>query len=168
MPSWTSTGRSPPTPPPLPCSRGWRCRSPPRSRSHARVRIPPVLSMADTGARLTILNGPLAGRELALGGSVDNILIGSDSSCRFHVASPGISPIHARIWMDGGGVTVYDTHSPRGLYINDNRVNGQAPLKNGDILWLGTPGEEEAVMIQVRLPGPGADDAAPTAQGTSS
>ncbi len=108
--------------------------------------------MADSSARLTILNGPLAGKELVLEEVVDNILIGSDGACRFHLPSPGISPIHARIWMDAAGVTVYDTHSPRGLYVNDDRVNGQAPLRNGDVLWLGTPGEEEAIMIQVRLP----------------
>ncbi len=124
--------------------------------------------MPDTGARLTILNGPLAGKELALGEAVDNVLIGSDGSCRFHIPSPGISPIHARIWKDAGGVTVYDTHSPRGLYINDNRVDGQAPLKNGDVLWLGTPGEEEAVMIQVRLPPRRAEAAdGPATRGTA-
>ena len=102
--------------------------------------------------RLTILSGPLAGKELVLEEVVDNILIGADASCRFHLALPGISPIHARIWMDAAGVTVYDTHSPRGLYVNDDRVSGQVPLRNGDILWLGTPGEEEAVMIQCRFP----------------
>lgn len=123
--------------------------------------------MAESGARLTILNGPLAGRELALEASVDNVLIGSDGSCRFHIPTPGISPIHARIWLDAGGVTVYDTHSPRGLYINDDRVNGQAPLKNGDVLWLGTPGEDEAVMIQVRLPPRGGAASAPDAESTS-
>ncbi len=123
--------------------------------------------MAESGARLTILNGPLAGRELALETSVDNVLIGSDGSCRFHIPTPGISPIHARIWLDAGGVTVYDTHSPRGLYINDNRVNGQAPLKNGDVLWLGTPGEDEAVMIQVRLPPRGGEASAPDAESTT-
>ena len=102
--------------------------------------------------RLTILSGPLAGKELVLEEVVDNILIGADASCRFHLPLPGISPIHARIWMDAAGVTVYDTHSPRGLYVNDDRVSGQVPLNNGDILWLGTPGEDEAVMIQCRLP----------------
>lgn len=123
--------------------------------------------MAESGARLTILNGPLAGRELAIEASVDNVLIGSDGTCRFHIPTPGISPIHARIWLDAGGVTVYDTHSPRGLYINDDRVNGQAPLKNGDVLWLGTPGEDEAVMIQVRLPPRGGGASAPAAESKS-
>ncbi len=115
--------------------------------------------------RLTILSGPLAGKELVLEEVVDNILIGADASCRFHLALPGNSPIHARIWMDAAGVTVYDTHSPRGLYVNDDRVSGQVALRNGDILWLGTPGEEEAVMIQCRFParGPVAAPAAPAA-----
>lgn len=111
--------------------------------------------MADSASdlpRLSVLTGSLAGKELVLEEVVDNILIGADPSCRFHIPLPGISPIHARIWMDAAGVTVYDTHSPRGLYVNDDRVSGQAPLRNGDILWLGTPGEEEAVMIQCRLP----------------
>jgi hypothetical protein len=51
-------------------------------------------------------------------------------------------------------VTVYETNSPRGLYINDDRVVAQATLRNGDVLWLGTPGDEDVVMIQCRLPTP--------------
>jgi hypothetical protein len=94
----------------------------------------------------------MAGAQLLLEESIDNVLIGSDPACRFCLPLPGVSPIHARIWMDSTGVTVYDTHSPRGLYINDDRVNGQAPLRNGDILWLGTPGEDDVVMIQCRIP----------------
>jgi pSer/pThr/pTyr-binding forkhead associated (FHA) protein len=101
---------------------------------------------------LTVLGGPMSGTQFAIEDAVDNILIGADSSCKFCIPLPGVSPIHARIWLDADGATVYDTHSPRGLYVNDDRVNGQAPLKNGDILWLGTPGEQDVVMIQCRLP----------------
>lgn len=101
---------------------------------------------------LTVLGGPMSGTQFAIEDAVDNILIGADSSCRFCIPLPGVSPIHARIWLDADGAIVYDTHSPRGLYVNDDRVNGQAPLKNGDILWLGTPGEQDVVMIQCRLP----------------
>jgi FHA domain len=111
--------------------------------------------MADNStsqSRLTVLTGPLAGKELVLEDSVDNILIGSDAACRFHLPTPGVDAIHARLWMDASGVTVYDTQSSRGLHVNDDRVNGQAPLRNGDILWLGTPGDDDVVMIQCRLP----------------
>ena len=52
---------------------------------------------------------------------------------------------------DLDGVTVHDTHSPRGVYVNDNRVAGQAPLRDRDILWLGAPGDESSVMIECRV-----------------
>lgn len=105
-----------------------------------------------TSPRLTILGGPLAGRELTLDEAVDNILIGSDPSCRFHIDLPGISPIHARLWVDWQGLTVYDTGTPEGVYLNDDRVERSMPVHNGDILWLGTPGGEGVVMIQCRVP----------------
>src|SRR5258706_4940770 len=90
---------------------------------------------------LTILGGPMGGKALVLEEDVDNILIGSDPSCRFHLPLPGVSPIHARLWVDLQGITVYDTNSPQGLYVNDDRVVGQSLLRNGDILWLGSPGD---------------------------
>lgn len=107
-------------------------------------------------SRLSVLNGPLAGHELVLDEDVDNILVGSDPSCRFHLPTPGVAPIHARLWMDASGVTIYDAGSDRGLFVNDDRVTGQAPLRNGDILWLGSPGDDDVVMIQCRLPVRGA------------
>jgi len=118
---------------------------------------PGGFTMADASSQacLTVLGGSLSGTRFVIEDAVDNILIGSDPSCRFCLPVPGISPIHARLWIDVAGATIYDTNSPRGLYVNDDRVNGQLPLKNGDILWLGTPGEEEVVMIQCRLPGKG-------------
>ncbi len=110
--------------------------------------------MADpsTSPRLTILGGALSGRELTLDEAVDNILIGSDASCRFHLDHPGVSPIHARLWVDWQGVTVYDTGAPEGVYLNDDRVERSAPVRNGDILWLGQPGGDGVVMIQCRVP----------------
>jgi hypothetical protein len=110
--------------------------------------------MADStkSPRLTILGGPLSGRELTLDEAVDNILIGSDSSCRFHLDVPGVSPIHARLWVDWQGVTVYDTGAPEGIYLNDDRVERSAPVRNGDILWLGPPGGADVLMIQCRVP----------------
>jgi hypothetical protein len=37
------------------------------------------------------------------------------------------------------------------VFVNDSRVEGQSPLADGDILWLGPPGEEGSVMIQCRF-----------------
>jgi hypothetical protein len=111
--------------------------------------------MADTRSSqpsLTVLGGPLSGTRFVLEESVDEILVGSDPSCRFHIPSPGVSPLHARLWVDAEGVAVYDTNSPRGVYVNDDRIQGRATLRNGDILWLGPPGDPEGVMLQCRIP----------------
>ena len=101
---------------------------------------------------LTVLGGDKAGSRFVLDEPVDNILVGSDPSCRFCIALAGVSPVHARIWVDDTGITVYDTNSPRGLYVNDERVTTQVRLRNGDVIWLGPPGDEQSVMIQCRVP----------------
>jgi hypothetical protein len=101
---------------------------------------------------LTVLSGSKAGTVFVVDDSVDNVLIGSDASCRFSLPDTGVDPIHARLWIDLEGITVYDTDSPRGIYINDDRVEGQSRLRNGDILWLGAPGDDASVMLQCRIP----------------
>jgi FHA domain-containing protein len=100
---------------------------------------------------LTVLGGPMGGTRLVLDPN-DEVLVGSDPACRFCVPLPGVSPVHARIWMDVSGATIHDTNSPRGLYVNDDRVTGSRPLRNGDIVWLGPPGDKDVLMIQCKLP----------------
>ncbi|MGH9888412.1 MAG: FHA domain-containing protein, partial [bacterium] len=101
---------------------------------------------------LTVLSGPMAGVQFLIEDAVDNVLIGSDPSCRFCLDVEGVSPIHARLWVDLSGITVYDTNSPQGVFVNDDRVGEQSPLRNGDILWLGRPGDEASTMLQCRIP----------------
>ena len=110
-----------------------------------------------SNATFTVRGGPLDRQRLDVDEAVDEILIGSDADCRFYLDAPGVSPIHARVWMDLDGVTVHDTHSPRGVYVNDEKVDGQAPLRDRDILWLGPPGDESSVMIECRFASPGAE-----------
>ena len=118
------------------------------------------------GASLTVLGGPLKGKTLLLEDAVDEILVGSDPDSKLCLDVPGVSPIHARIWLDLAGAKVYDTRSPRGVYINDARVDGEAPLKDGDILWLGPPGEEESVArIRVFAASPRDSDGSPQQPG---
>ena len=118
---------------------------------------------APPATSFTVLAGPLKGRRLVVDDVVDEVLIGSDTECRFSLEARGVSPLHARVSLDGQGATVHDTHSPRGVYINDTRVEVEAPLADGDVLWLGPPGEAESVMIQFRLASLGAARQAPPA-----
>lgn len=101
---------------------------------------------------LTVLGGPMAGTQFVLDQAVDNVLIGSDASCRFCLSVPGVSPVHARIWVDENGITLYSAHSPKELFVNDDVVTDHVALNNGDVIWLGSPGDEQSVMIQCRVP----------------
>jgi hypothetical protein len=99
-------------------------------------------------ASLSVLGGSLHGRRLDIEEVVSEILIGSDPDCHLTLDLPTISPIHAKLWTDLDGATVHDTHAPRGLYINLDRIQGQGHLGEGDVLWLGPPQEPGSVCVQ--------------------
>jgi pSer/pThr/pTyr-binding forkhead associated (FHA) protein len=104
---------------------------------------------------LTVLGGPMAGTRFVFEDASEEITVGSDEGCSFRLELPGVAPNHARIVIEGGAMLIHDTDagSERGLHVNDNRVgeSGTA-LRNGDIVWLGTPGDAEVVMLQCILP----------------
>src|SRR5205085_4288981 len=125
-------------------ARSWSTRSAPPSSPGAASAAPTKLIPPGTGPRipvarearmpekrpsLNVLSGPLAGSVFVLEDAVDNILIGSDASCQFVIDAPGVSPIHARLWVDLNGATVYDTNSPAGVYVNDDRVVKEAAVR---------------------------------------
>jgi hypothetical protein len=116
--------------------------------------VPRIQAVAEEKLRLaslTVLGGPLHGRRHDPEEVVGEILIGSDPDCHLALDHPDISPIHARVWADLDQSIVYDTHAPRGLYVNTTRVLGQAPIGEGDVLWLGPPQEEGSVCVQCRF-----------------
>lgn len=102
-------------------------------------------------ASLTVLSGSLAGKRLDIDGSADEVLVGSDPDCGLALDLPGVSPIHARVSLDQGELFVHDTRSARGVFVNDDRVEGEVSLRDGDVLWLGPPGDPDSVMLQCRL-----------------
>lgn len=101
---------------------------------------------------LKVLGGPLAGKELIFENTVAEVVIGADQSCNFRLELPAVSAVHARLRREPGGIMLHDGGSPRGVFVNDDRVQGAVPLRSGDILWLGPPGDGESVMIRCRLP----------------
>jgi hypothetical protein len=115
-------------------------------------------------ASLVVLGGPLAGTKYLLEENVDSITVGSDPSCGFCIPLPGVSPIHAWLRVDDSGVSVHEAGGQGGLHVNDQTVSGESPLRNGDILWLGTPGEHDVVMLQCVLPPRAASAPAPPAR----
>ncbi|PYQ18735.1 MAG: hypothetical protein DMF79_14260, partial [Acidobacteria bacterium] len=119
--------------------------------------------MADTKKpSLTVLGGPMAGTRFVFEEGTQHISVGSDESSSFRLQLPGVSPSHARIVIEAGGVTIYAAGGEAGLHVNDNKVDeGGTPLRNGDIVWLGTPGDVDVVMLQCILPRVAAQPAPP-------
>ncbi len=124
---------------------------------HGEARVQSIANALESASlseaqrsSLSVLGGPRNGTSVVID-DVDEVLIGSDADCKLCIDLPGVSPIHARLWRDLGGARVYDTHSPSGVYVNDDRVSGEMPVKDGDILWLGAPGSPDSVMVQLRL-----------------
>lgn len=103
------------------------------------------------GSSLTVLGGPLDGTTYALGTSFEELLVGSDPGCHVHVDLPGVSPVHANLLVEAAGVTVRDTRSPQGLFVNDDRVTQPTRLRDSDILWLGAPGAPTSVMLLCKV-----------------
>lgn len=122
--------------------------------------------MADTKKpSLTVLGGPMAGTRFVFDEGTPNISVGSDEACTFRLQLPGVSPSHARIVIEGGGATIHATGGEAGLHVNDNRVDQSGTtLRNGDIVWLGTPGDVDVVMLQCILPRVTAPAAPPPAR----
>jgi hypothetical protein len=101
---------------------------------------------------LTVLGGPLAGTQCSLPQD-GTFTIGSAPGSSLYLDLPGVSPYHARVVVAGTRVTVHDTGSSRTVHVNDNALDREGTeLRNGDILWLGVPGEEDVVMMQCILP----------------
>jgi FHA domain len=101
---------------------------------------------------LTVLGGPLAGTQCSLPKD-GTFTIGSAPGSSLYLDLPGVSPYHARVVVEGTRVTVHDTGSSRTVHVNDNALDREGTeLRNGDILWLGVPGEEDVVMMQCILP----------------
>jgi hypothetical protein len=97
---------------------------------------------------LAVLGGALHGRRYDPDEVVTEVLIGSDPGCHLVVDHPGISPIHARVAAGLDECIVHDTRAPRGVYVNTARVEGEAPVAEGDVLWLGPPQEADSVCVQ--------------------
>src|SRR3990172_8929856 len=102
---------------------------------------------------LTVLGGALAGLRFILPDE-GVVTIGSAEDSSFRLELPTVSSVHAMLMVEGGGrVTVHDAGAERPLHVNDAAVDANgSPLRNGDILWRGAPGEEDVVMLQCVLP----------------
>ncbi len=87
-------------------------------------------------ARLVLLSEGLTGRSYEL--KVEKTTVGRVSDNAFEIPEASVSSHHAEIILRGSEVIVHDLNSTNGTFINGQQITGEASLKPGQILRLGT------------------------------
>ena len=106
---------------------------------------------APNNLTLSVLSGPSSGESYALEGAVGHVIMGSGESAHIQFESPVVFESHVRLTIDEQGAAVAPASPDAPVFLNDDPVTDDTPLKNGDILWMGNPGDDGAVMIQCLL-----------------
>ena len=79
--------------------------------------------------------------------------IGRDPACAVWIEASGVSRRHARVHIDvGGTATVEDLGSTNGTFLKGVRVDGAAPLADGDAIQIGAADAVFRSVAGGRLP----------------
>src|SRR5438874_5580746 len=79
--------------------------------------------------------GKQEGKALPIG--LPQFLIGRDPQCQLRPASSAISKRHCALLVRGGRVFVRDFGSTNGTFVNDQLVQGEVEIRNGDRFKVG-------------------------------
>jgi hypothetical protein len=100
---------------------------------------------------LTVEGGPLDGFAVSLAPG-ETIVVGSGPGVRLRLEHPDVAAAHARVGWDELGVSIADSGSGHGTWLNGEPVEA-APLGDGDVVQLADPKKRRAVpALRVRLP----------------
>jgi pSer/pThr/pTyr-binding forkhead associated (FHA) protein len=86
-------------------------------------------------AKLCVLKGPSEGKEITI--SVSKFFIGRGEDCHLRPKSDAISRHHCAIIITDSQIAIRDFGSKNGTFVNDQRVEKIAILKNGDKVVVG-------------------------------
>ncbi len=85
--------------------------------------------------RLTICSGALSGIIVQMEHS--KFLIGRGKDCLLRPSSPTVSRHHCLLNLDDAGLRVQDLESTNGTFVNGRRIQGEAVLKQNDMITVG-------------------------------
>ncbi len=97
--------------------------------------------------KLILTGGKSAGREVPVTGP--EFLIGRSEECHLRPQSSRVSRRHTMIVVREGYVGVRDLGSSNGTYVNDEKIDDEKELKNGDRLKVGPLEFEVQLAVQV-------------------
>jgi pSer/pThr/pTyr-binding forkhead associated (FHA) protein len=86
-------------------------------------------------ALVVMTPGKLQGKAIPI--TLPQFLIGRDPQCHLRPASPMVSKRHRALLSRGKQAFVNDFNSTNGTFLNDQQVQGEVELHNGDVLKVG-------------------------------
>jgi predicted component of type VI protein secretion system len=84
---------------------------------------------------LIVAEGKREGKVIPI--AVRQFMVGRHKQCQLRAASPAVSQHHCAVLVRGDEVRVRDFDSANGTFVNDERVQGERTLHNGDCLRIG-------------------------------
>ncbi|GCL61426.1 GGDEF domain-containing protein [Pseudaquabacterium pictum] len=85
---------------------------------------------------LVVYSGGDTGRQITLPEGTSSI--GRSAAASLQIDGPGMSRLHAEVVVDGTQVLLRDLGSANGSYVQDVRLTGPRPLRDGDRVRLGS------------------------------
>jgi pSer/pThr/pTyr-binding forkhead associated (FHA) protein len=65
-------------------------------------------------------------------------VLGRDPDAEVYLNHPGVSRRHAVLRISGGQASIDDLGSKNGTFVEDDRVDGSRPLRDGDSIRVGS------------------------------
>jgi pSer/pThr/pTyr-binding forkhead associated (FHA) protein len=90
----------------------------------------------------------MAGKTIRI--TLPQILIGRDPECQIRPSSATVSKKHCAVLVLGGQAFIHDFNSTNGTFVNDERVEGERELRDGDRLRIA--GLEFRVALSESVP----------------
>lgn len=84
---------------------------------------------------LVVVQGRPEGMEIPI--PLPQFLIGRDPRCNMRPASESVSKLHCAIIQRDEGVFVRDMKSTNGTFVNNDRIEGEVLVKDGDLVRVG-------------------------------
>ena len=98
---------------------------------------------------LVVVQGRPEGARIPL--PMANFLIGRDPQCHLRPGSDLVSKMHCAVVQRKEGVFVRDMQSTNGTFVNNDRIQDEVPVKDGDLLKVGPL--VFAIKIEAAVPG---------------
>jgi pSer/pThr/pTyr-binding forkhead associated (FHA) protein len=87
-----------------------------------------------TAMRLELLSGPLAGMQVDASGT---LTVGREPGCTLLLDDLKVSRRHATLFGEHGRLSIIDTGSRNGTWVNDERIASPRALRDGDRVRIG-------------------------------